>query len=622
MNVNLVTFLSKFGHSSLALRYLKAVCNTLGFVKCDITELPVDVPCEDAVSFILRKKDYNIIGFSVYIWNFEKTIRVAEAIKKVNKDIFIVLGGPEISYLRKEEYKFLRNIADCVVIAEGEETFKELLICLKEGATLSNVKGLYLISDDVIFTGKRELIENLDTIPSPYFQDLIDLKKAFTYYESSRGCPFNCGFCLSACSGKVRFFSKERVFEELKYLLNSPLQSIRFADRTMNFLPSRMNEIIEFILKENRSKKLIQFEVAVHLLNDSTIELLKQAPSGTIMLEIGIQSTDQTVLNSANRNFDINETILKVKKLAEQTNVHLHLDILLGLPAENKESFYKTLSQVLDLNPHTLEINTIKVLHGTPFRKNAVSLGITFMPSIPYAVLSTKHLNYFQFDELRRLSRLIELLYTKNNIKSFLRYAMKLSGAANLFTSLFNYWTSNNYKLSAIAKDDVYRYIMKFCKEVFPENFSELLSLLKHDYIMSGKTLKGRDVFYKKKSKTEKSKQKVIIKKNEACLFLENPLDSILKLPFEFTILKHRVNPDTLENKPVALGYIKTSTRMEKVKIEFDVLPVLESLDGEKSLKEILELMNFKQQGKRIIEYIADFIKKGYVKFLKYSTLT
>jgi radical SAM superfamily enzyme YgiQ (UPF0313 family) len=299
----------------------------------DIAEYTINQPTQDVIAAIYQCQP-DVLGFSCYIWNIESTLRICQDYKQVAPHVIIVLGGPEVSYDAEEVLKE-NTFIDYVIRGEGEETFHELLLSWQNDHDLNQIDGIsFRYGENIVNNPDRKLIHDLDWLPYPYEDEDCISGDRIKYYESSRGCPFQCSYCLSSVSHGVRYFSLARVKSDLAKLLASPAREIKFVDRTFNVDESRTMEIMQFIISQGSQSK-VHFEIDEGLISDSLLEFLSTVPSGLFNFEIGIQSTFPPALKAVRRHMNWDRTARNIKSLQAMGNIHLHVDLIVGLPYED-----------------------------------------------------------------------------------------------------------------------------------------------------------------------------------------------------------------------------------------------------------------------------------------------
>jgi len=446
MKLLLTTLHAKYSHASLALPCLAACCRDLSGIDILIREWTVNEPREQILRRIMREQA-DVIAFSCYIWNIESILRLADDIKKIAPDTIIILGGPEASF-GIFELMHDNQAIDFVVKGEGEAVFRRLLEALlprqdalpanpfhisEKAQLFQGIDNLFFRDNDAILSGPltSEYL-TMDSIPSPFQAGLVDLSKPLIYYETSRGCPFSCAFCLSSLEGRVRSFSMQRIESDLAWLMSRDIEQIKLVDRTFNYDAERTNRIWEFILQHNRASRF-HFEIAADLLTDQNITLLQRVPPNTFGFEIGVQSTSSDTLEQVQRTANLERLRANVRRLRSETAVELHLDLVAGLPGEDYHGLLDSLTYVAELRPHVIQIEPLKVLKGSPMRKIASQHAYRFSQSPPYSILTTPWLSFEDITRIETIGRLLDLFYNQSGFETALRVMEKRMGFAELF---------------------------------------------------------------------------------------------------------------------------------------------------------------------------------------------
>jgi anaerobic magnesium-protoporphyrin IX monomethyl ester cyclase len=427
MNILLTTFHAKYSHASLALPSLAANCQGIPGTAIAIREYTVNEPRGHLLRMIMAEQA-DLVAFSCYIWNIELTLRIASDIKKIAPQTVIVLGGPEASFGIFELMHENRAV-DFVIKGEGEYVFRRLLETLVScgndqfpGELLEHIPNLFFRDEDDIAMGPHtsEHIP-LDTLPSPFEAGLVDLNKPLIYYETSRGCPFSCSFCLSSVEGHVRSYSMERIKHDLLFLMERKVPQIKLVDRTFNYDGRRADEIWRFILEHNRGSHF-HFEIAADLLSDASLEILQQVPADWFHFEIGVQSASAATLKQVNRATDLGRLFYVIRRLRAETRIEMHLDLVAGLPGERYEGFLESLQTVAELHPHQIQVEPLKVLKGSPMREIARREDYHFSGFPPYAILRNPWLSYDDIGRIETVGRLLDLFYNNGGFTASLRY--------------------------------------------------------------------------------------------------------------------------------------------------------------------------------------------------------
>ncbi|HMB15892.1 MAG TPA: DUF4080 domain-containing protein [Pelovirga sp.] len=434
MKTLLTTLHSRYIHASLALPYLQAYCQPV-CPAIQIVELTLNQPKENLLARIVAA-DANVICFSVYLWNRVMTLELVTCLKQINPDCRIVLGGPDISF---ETAAFFHQYpVDAIICGEGEIPLSHLLAAWQAGKKPTTIAGLQLPGEHA--TEQESLLDPLDLLPSPFAAELVDLNRGLVYYESSRGCPYLCSFCLSACSTRVRSFSMERIKADLDLLMEQQVKLIKFVDRTFNYDAVRTRKIFRYILEHNRSSAF-HFEIGAHLLDESTLLLLEQVPPGVFQFEIGVQAVLPETLQRVSRAMSLELLADNVKALNERTNVHLHLDLVAGLPGSGLTEFFAAIDWTYALGADHLQIELVKLLPGTPLRQQVDDLKICHDPAPPYGVLSTAEWSFADLERVRGISRLNDLLVNSHKFPRLIGALIATFGSlSRCLDELNRYW--------------------------------------------------------------------------------------------------------------------------------------------------------------------------------------
>lgn len=426
MRTVLATLHSKYIHASLALPCLAAYCGE-GCGELLIREFTVHEPRE-AILAALLGEDPDVVAFSVYLWNRRETLDLVDALAVARPELRLVAGGPEVSFDGAELFAAHPGLT-ALVRGEGELPLQALLRSWAADLEPAAVPRLVLRrGDTLVEEPDGPPLADLDAIPSPFQSGLVDLTRGLVYYETSRGCPFRCAFCLSARDERVRTFSLERVFADLTWLIDRQVPQVKLVDRTFNADPARARAIFRFILERNHASRF-HFEIAAHLLDDETLALLDTVPPGIFQFEIGVQSTLEAALRAVDRPAALERLEQAVRRLKAAGRTRLHLDLVAGLPGEGYAGFLASIDRVAALAPDHLQVEPVKLLPGTPLRGQAGQLGLRFDPNPPYTVLATPDLSFAGLERLRAISRLLDLTYNAGCFPTFLAALQQLSGS-------------------------------------------------------------------------------------------------------------------------------------------------------------------------------------------------
>lgn len=469
MKVLLTTLHSKYIHASLALPCIASSCSDLDSAEVTIKEYTINESLHTVLSDILEI-EADIVGFSCYIWNIEKTLHLISEIKKTNSHIFIILGGPEVSY-DAEEILRKNSDVDCVVKGEGEATFRAVL----EGGGIEAKRDLFALAledvagvcfrkgDQIIDNGMADPISDLDWIPSPFLNGLVETDKPLVYYESSRGCPFTCAFCLSSLDNIVRSFSMERIRQDLLKLMSDDVKQVKFVDRTFNYNAARANEIWSFILEQNKTSHF-HFEIAADLLIDENFKILNTVPPEIFRFEIGVQSLAEETLEKVSRKSDVTKLFSNVKRLLEETDIHIHLDLVAGLPGEDFLGFLASLERLFLVRPHHIQVESLKVLKGSPMQAIAEKEDYRYKGHPPYQILRTPWLSNSAIKLIEIIGRLLELIYNSGRFKNSLNVLSELLSLSEFFAGLARHWESEG--ITTLSMEMLFEVIWQYGRSI------------------------------------------------------------------------------------------------------------------------------------------------------------
>lgn len=490
MKTVIVAVNSKYVHSSLAPWYLKASCDAgCGDVK--VMEFTIN-ESPDVVLTRIYKEDCDVAAFSCYIWNIEFVHKICGNLKKVSPNIKIIYGGPEVSYCPQAILRG-NSFVDYVISGEAEITFNDLLLFLNKGiGKLSNVKGLsYKKNGEIIESDSFSLVDNLDLISSPYTKEMLSfVGSRIIYFESSRGCPFSCSYCISSTFEGIRYFSMARVKSELKWLMSKGIKLIKFVDRTFNCNKERAKDIFKFII-DNVQQTMFHFEIAADLLDEEMLELLSRAPKGLIQFEIGVQSTNQDTLAAVRRKTKLKEVLYYVNRLVEMGNIHIHVDLIAGLPLEGYDSFKSSFDDVFGLKAHNLQMGFLKMLKGSSIRKESALYGYRFRDYPPYEVLGNKSISFREMTRLKEIEEVLERYHNSSRFIKTLEYVIEnyFSSPFVFFETLAQFYLNEGCFERSVSGRGLYTIFLRFLSNL--ENGADIgliNELLKFDFLASNNT--------------------------------------------------------------------------------------------------------------------------------------
>ncbi len=479
MKTILAVLNSKYVHSSLALRYIKSYSREYDI---EIFEFTINENLLDNALKLIEKNP-DVIGFSCYIWNMELTLKLCSVIKEALPEVKIVLGGPEVSY-DADIVMCNYNYIDYIITGEGEVPFKGLLEALDNNLNgLFKIDGLVYRKDgEIVTNGQCKVIEDLNIIPFPYEDEIPD---RIIYYEASRGCPFNCSYCLSSTLRGLRHFNIDRVKRELKYFIAKDVKLVKFVDRTFNANKKIAMEIWEFLIN-NSKNTLFHFEIAGDILDDEEIELLKSAPKGLFQFEIGVQTTNSEILKNINRIMDFNRVKKNVVSLMKGDNIHCHLDLIAGLPGENIASYRKSFDMCMEIEPHVLQLGFLKVLKGSPIYLQREKYGIHHINFTPYQVLYTNDMSIAEMTKLLKLEEVFETYYNSDMYKITMKYILPLVHSQfDFFMDFTDFLIGSGFFIKNYDLKDRFKFLYNYLE--YKYDMDIVRDILLHDFIIGTK---------------------------------------------------------------------------------------------------------------------------------------
>ena len=489
MKILLTTLNSKYIHSALSLKYIYNNIVDIEGVSVCVKEYTINENLQDIFADIFSDT-YDLIAFSCYIWNIEYIIKLCNDIKIADNNIKILLGGPEVSY---ESYEFMSKFgfADFIIRDEGEVIFRKFVKAYISNKDFSNIPSfLYRINGNIIENPYEAPIDNLALIKGAY--DIFnedDVKDKIVYYETSRGCSYNCAYCLSSITKKVRFFPYEKVITDIKMIVDAGAKQIKFVDRTFNFDKKRTIEIIKYLCSIDNGSINFHFEITAHILQDDLLDMLKNVRQGLFQFEIGVQSTNKQTIKSVNRidNFDkIKEKVIKIKSFG---NIHQHLDLIVGLPYEDIVSLKKSFNDVMNLRPDNLQLGFLKVLKGSPIKSMVDEYDIKYRDYSPYEVISTKFITYKEIIMLKSMEEMLEDYYNSMTYNYSLDYVFDIFDGDyfRFFKRFANFKKENSYNKN-LSRDTRFLLLYEFIKTILElQEFKVFREFLRLDFLLMGR---------------------------------------------------------------------------------------------------------------------------------------
>ena len=510
MKFLLVGVNASYSHTCLAVRSICEYVNENAPVNddfvCNFAEFTINQPIAEIYRGISQAKP-DVILFATYIWNAEFVCKLIADLKKIIPNVLIFAGGPEFGFAPQVYFSKLPDL-DLIICGEGEKTVCNLFnlfaqtknkpitkVELIEKINQKNINGLYFVQNDdtnqkINFTGAVDLIHNLDELPFAYPD--LSLENKIFYYESSRGCPYSCSYCMSSLDKRVRFMSLERVFSDLQKFLDANVSLVKFVDRTYNLQEERYIAIWKYIVEHHNKKTMFHFEIEAEYLSKKALEFLQTVPNGVMQFEIGVQSANKQTLKAVNRSDNIEKLAQNVKQIP--STIHKHLDLIAGLPYEDLESFGKSYDFVMSLKPDALQLGFLKVLHGTQMQKFAQKNGWRWMENPVYETFSTPYLSYDDMIFLKDVETVTDALWNKEIFEKSVTYAGKIFGFWNFVCAVvklgrqFNIFDAphkDSFWFEFFAKKIIPLFVEKNCEnKKVPIIMNELL---RYDFIITGK---------------------------------------------------------------------------------------------------------------------------------------
>lgn len=488
MNILLTAINAKYIHSNLAVYSLRAYAAG----KCErykeeigIAEYTINQPL-DQILMDLYKRKPEVLCFSCYLWNIEYVEQLVAELGKIMPQTDIWLGGPEVSYHASHMLEQFPQVYG-IMRGEGEETFLELAEFYHNNSgkkpeqcekvqRLKEIVGItFRDGEEIIETADRNVMD-LSKVPFVY-EDLDVFKNKIIYYESSRGCPFSCSYCLSSIDKCLRFRDLELVKKELQFFIDHEIPQVKFVDRTFNCKHSHSMEIWSYIKEHDKGKTNFHFEVAADLLNEEELNLISTMRPGLIQLEIGVQSTNEQTIKEIHRTMKFSQVTEVVNRVHAAKNIHQHLDLIAGLPFEDYNSFHKSFCDVYALRPEQLQLGFLKVLKGSYMEEKTKDYELLYQNRPPYEVLSTKWLPYSDVIRLKGLEEMVEVYYNSRQFEHTMELLEQVFGDAFvMFEEMSNYYEEHGYY--GVNHNRVARYeiLYAFIKEVALVQYKTLLT--------------------------------------------------------------------------------------------------------------------------------------------------
>lgn len=482
MKVLLVAINAKYIHSNLAVYCLRAYARRhvrREDVVIEIAEHTINQRQDDILRDIYERRS-DMVCFSCYIWNREYVESIVRDFAKIAPNVPVWLGGPEVSYDARGVLFRLPEVTG-VMRGEGEQTFTEL--CQEK--PLENISGITFRKKDgsVLENEWREPLD-MDELPFVY-EDMKEFANKIIYYETSRGCPFSCSYCLSSVDKRLRFRSFALVKSELSFFLREKVPQVKFVDRTFNCRHFHALEIWRFLIENDNGVTNFHFEISADLLNEEELALMERMRPGLIQLEIGVQSTNRETVKEIRRTMDFEKLSQNVARIRKMQNIHQHLDLIAGLPFEGIESFSKSFDDVYKLKPDQLQLGFLKVLKGSLMEERKKRYGLVHKDAPPYEVLCTNWLSFEEISELKGIEEMVETYYNSRQFEHALKELEKeYTSPYQMYRELFEYHRENESFGLQQKRSAKYELMLGFMKQVCKRGEGICRELLTYDYYL------------------------------------------------------------------------------------------------------------------------------------------
>lgn len=501
MKIILAACNAKYIHSNLAVYDLQAYARQYQ-QHILLKEYTINQQKDEIMKDLYEEKP-DVICFSCYIWNISFVKELAEDLKKVLPSVPFWAGGPEVSF-DAEAFLAANPAFDGVMVGEGEETFLELAgYYVDHRKSLEQIRGIAFRKENQVLHNEWREIMDLSKVPFPY-KDLQDFDHRIIYYESSRGCPFSCSYCLSSVDKKLRFRSLDLVRKELQFFLDHKVPQVKFVDRTFNCKHDHAMAIWKYIVEHDNGVTNFHFEIAADLLREEELELMATMRPGLIQLEIGVQSTNLQTLEAIHRKTDFSRICQIVERIHSFGNIHQHLDLIAGLPYEDYDSFHHSFNDVYALRPQQFQLGFLKVLKGSLMKQMEKEYGIVHKEKEPYEVLSTNWITYEDVLNLKKVENMVEVYYNSGQFENSLKYVETLfPDSFTMYEALGRFYEQKGYDCISHNRLRRYEILLEFIESLKQGDVQKGADALVLDLYLREK-LKSRPSFAKDQKAEEK----------------------------------------------------------------------------------------------------------------------
>lgn len=484
MRALLTAINSKYIHTGLGVRYVREYAKKQGH-DVDLLEETINTPILSVLEKIMAQ-DYKVYGFSVHIWNKQFVFKLISMLRSLKPQAIIVVGGPEVSFDATNIFEEQSGI-NYILQGEGEIIFSDLLDCLKDSKDIP-LHIAYINNGNIDLNGGATVISDLSILPFPYPDlEIVNSQHKIVYYECTRGCPFNCAYCLSGISRTVRKRPLDLVLRDVDKFIAAKVPLVKFVDRTYNLDQNYFLPMMKYLAAAD-TEATFHFEIKADILTEEVLTFLQTVPKGRFQLEIGIQSTNPETLKAINRKDDWEKLANNVKKLLSFKNMHIHVDLIAGLPYEDLTIFSKSFNDVYTLNADMLQLGFLKVLPGTQMRKETKKHELIFMSDTPYEILATKYMSYQDMQFLKRLENVLDQTANSGGFKHILNILINKENknAFKFFSKLTNWWVKNGYYPQQHNNKGVAEILYKYIQDNFlSEEIEVLIEILRYDVFTS-----------------------------------------------------------------------------------------------------------------------------------------
>lgn len=473
---------SQYVHLNVAVRYLKKYVEKNSDIKLDIYETNINNQLMNIIKDLFEKQPDMII-FSTYIWNKEYVFSITKELKKILPDVKIALGGPEVSY-EWDKIMAENQEIDYIFTGEGEKVLLNFFT-----KDISEVKGVvYREGERLKYNGIEPLIENLDIIPFPYDDEELQDRTKIFYYESSRGCPFNCSYCMSSIDKSVRYYSIDRTKEDLKRFIDSPIKLLKFVDRTFNLSKEKYMAIWRFLLENYREGITFHFEINANIFDDETLDFLETVPKGYFQFEIGVQTIDAQAMKSIGRINKLEKLEYNIRRISR--NIHLHLDLIAGLPYETYDKFRESFDYVHRLKPEMIQLGFLKLLKGTKMYDEREKYGYKYFSKPPYEVFSNEFISFAEMVKLKNLEKVLDFYYNSEKFPESVQWIIEnhYESAFSFYEDVAEYFDKRGYLKVSHKESTLFTLLYEFYLDKGLKDREIFVEYLKYDYLMLGKT--------------------------------------------------------------------------------------------------------------------------------------